>query len=211
MDSMLFAGCETLTVQHAIIAGGQAGGHPVARGGVGRGGEEAEGRERQDGAAARTARRGASVARDHQASAAHEQEHLLSAADNVRVVWNAPVNPGDTPVEMVWSTARAYAKMRYAKGRGAAALAKGKSLLPAGARVAIDDGDVAIGVFVDQRIGKGEAHRTRADDQVIRLNGVAHRMSLVGGTVPDALRRLQGSGRGHKRGPGVCGLGQASA
>ncbi len=52
----------------------------------------------------------------------NDVEYLLASAGNVRVIWNAPVYPDGNPIEMVWSRAKAYAKMRYVKNRSFARL-----------------------------------------------------------------------------------------
>ena len=53
--------------------------------------------------------------------------------------------------------------------------------VPAGLGVLVDEGDMAIRVFVEQRIGKGEADRARADDEVIGC--------VIGHAAPEAFRR----------------------
>ena len=69
------------------------------------------------------------------------------------------INPVGAQFERIDPVSRAWLMQRD-EGIGVVPMA-------AGARMAIHNGDVAIGIFVDQRIGKGEAHRARANDQVI--------------------------------------------
>ena len=67
--------------------------------------------------------------------------------------------------------------------------------MPAGLGVLVDKSDMAIGVFIDQRVSKSQADSACADDQVIRLQlRHAHRSfwgaSCISFSLADTTLRL---------------------